>query len=36
MPVVAGLVDLIIIGMVFATEAERVLWLLWVVPTRHN
>lgn len=36
MPVVAGLVDLRVIGMGFATEAESVLWLLWAVPTRHD
>lgn len=36
MPVVACLVDLIVIGMVFATEAESILWLLWAVPTRHD
>ena len=34
-PVVAGLVDLRVIGMVFAREAENILWLLWAVPTRH-
>lgn len=32
----AGLVDLIATGMLFATEAESILWLLWAVPTRHD
>lgn len=35
-PVMAGLVSLIVIGVVFATEAESILWLLWAVPTRHD
>lgn len=36
MPIMAGLVDLVVTGMFFATEAESTLWLLWDVPTRHD
>lgn len=36
MPITAGLVDLVVTGMFFATEAESTLWLLWDVPIRHD
>lgn len=34
-PIMASWVDVIMVRMVFATEAERFLWLLCAVPTRH-
>lgn len=35
-PITAGLIDLITIGMFFATEAESPLPLLWAVPSGYD